>query len=244
MTEKIRKMLVLTLAFVMLMFVFVPSFAEDVSEETEEFEDDELYTFDDDYCGYADSDLIADHTPEMTEELIFADDWSEAVEANEALKAEAAAKAEPEEVPDEEESEEVLPEAVEPEEVPEQEETGDAEPEAEPETEEPVTVQETEEEPGSDDDDADTAEETEAAADAEENRISVSVQAVMVSDDEMMLSAVVNGENETAITFQWQISEDGGKHYEDITDATSDELQVLLTDQNKNSMWRVKVETV
>ena len=86
MTEKIRKMLSLILAFALLMLVFVPSFAEEAEDELFDTDDEELYSFDDDYCGYADSDVIAEHVTEMTEELIFADDYSEIAAAEPAAE--------------------------------------------------------------------------------------------------------------------------------------------------------------
>ena len=148
MTETIKKIAALVLAFSLLMFVFVPSFAEDTAEEPED--EDEFYTFDDDYCGHVDEDRLAEFVPEITDELKFSDDLSGIPETEPE-----ADTAEPEEEPAEAAEEESEAEVEEPEEEPaeaaeEEPEAEAEEPEEEPEEAAEVpeeTAEVTEEEP-------------------------------------------------------------------------------------------------
>ena len=71
MTEKIRKILSLVLALMLATFVFASSFAETADDPDD---GDDLVSFEDDYNGYVAADVIKEHTPAMTSELIHADD--------------------------------------------------------------------------------------------------------------------------------------------------------------------------
>ena len=78
-----------------------------------------------------------------------------------------------------------------------------------------------------------------------EGEIIVTVEAVMVSENEMKLIATVHGaEEETEFTFQWQVSVDEGESYSDIEDATENEILILLTEEDFGNLWRVRVQTV
>ena len=67
----------------------------------------------------------------------------------------------------------------------------------------------------------------------------------MVSENEMKLIATVHGaEEETEFTFQWQVSRDNGENFSDIEDATLNEILIQLTEEDFDSLWRVRVQTV
>ena len=50
---------------------------------------------------------------------------------------------------------------------------------------------------------------------------------------------MVNDPEGRQYIYQWQVSEDGGENFLDILGATADELQVELTENNRNDMWRI-----
>ena len=66
----------------------------------------------------------------------------------------------------------------------------------------------------------------------------------MVDEDTMKLHAVVNDPEGRQYIYQWQVSEDGGESFLDILGATADELQVELTEDNRNDMWRIWIQAV
>lgn len=280
MTEKIRKILSLVLALMLATFVFASSFAE-TAEDPDDGED--LVSFEDDYNGYVAADVIKEHTPAMTSELIHADDSkydqkaedeqpaaaepsADAVKEAETVESEpvTAADAElPEDAAEEEtaenkvtasEADETEPdvmeedpevqEGAEPEESTE-EESGSAE-ETDPDaTDEDPEAQEGEE-PEETEDESDGEEETEGEDEEEEDpdQIVVSVEIVMISENEMKLVATVKGGEEMEYLFQWQVSEDEGESFADIEDETRNELIVELTEENIDNLWRVRVEPV
>ena len=147
-----------------------------------------------------DAEVIAENTPEMTQEFIHADDpdW--------------------------------VPEGT------EEADTEDAESTDTEVTEEPADEEAAEEE---------TAEGTEEeAAEEEIAEVTVTIITTMTGENEMKLSAVVNDPEGRTYAFQWQESEDGGETYADMEDATASELDVLLTDENIEHLWRVRVQAI
>ena len=272
MTQKIRMILAMILAVMMLVFVSVPSVAEEtinddewliedeevVDAEDEEADEEEEFLFDDDDWGFVAEEVIAQYTPEMTQEFIHADDpdWvpeeNQEVPAEEAPVAEETAVNEPvAEKPAVEEpavEEPAVEETVK--EEPAVEETA-AETPAVEETvtekveeivsDEPVSAEPVAAEP--------EAEATEAPAEANEEpaasgEVTVTVTTAMTEENLMKLTAVVNDPEGRSYTFQWQVSEDGGENYEDVEDATEDELEIELTDENISNLWRVKVQQI
>ena len=255
MTEKIRKMISLILAVMVLMLVFVSSFAEESDEfdtdafvafdedtdESDDSMDDDLIDLDDDYCGFVDPEVIAEHTPEMTQDFIFADDSNSIPETDdetaETIVAEDVAN-EHEQTNEAEAQDEADPEMT----GTESENSVIAEPE-EGEVAEVMDAEVTEEKTEGEPEAEDVYEDT-GVEEGEPQEISVTVEATMIGENEMKLNAFVNGPEGYAFAFQWQISEDGGEHYRDIEEATNDELQVELSDSNINSLWRVKVNAI
>lgn len=115
MTEQIRKILSVLLAFIMVMLCSAAAFA-----------DDELVEIDDDW-GYVSREVIEQHTPEMTQELIHKDDnnWKkeEPAPKKEEKKEEPKKEEKKEEAPKKEEKKEEAPKQEEKkEEAPKQEE--------------------------------------------------------------------------------------------------------------------------
>ena len=107
-----------------------------------------------------------------------------------------------------------------------------------------------EEEPAGDDRAEEIAAEEEPAGEeteptqAEEVRVTVSVEITMVDDNVMQLNAVINDPEGRNYEYQWQVSEDGGKTYSDIPEAKEDKLEIELTDENLGYMWRVWVRAL
>lgn len=124
--------------------------------------------------------------------------------------------------------------------------TGEEEPTGDDGTEE-ITA---EEEPAGDDRAEEIAAEEEPAGEeteptqAEEVRVTVSVEITMVDDNVMQLNAVINDPEGRNYEYQWQVSEDGGKTYSDIPEAKEDKLEIELTDENLGYMWRVWVRAL
>ena len=70
----------------------------------------------------------------------------------------------------------------------------------------------------------------------------VDLATVMSGENEMKLIALVNDPENRKYTYQWQVSEDGGKTYTDIENETEDVLRVELDETNINDFWRVRVK--
>ena len=68
MTSKMKLIFAMMMAVMLLMFVSAVSFAEDTG-----YNEDDLVEIDDDW-GYISPEVIEQHTPEMTQEFIHADD--------------------------------------------------------------------------------------------------------------------------------------------------------------------------
>ena len=132
--------------------------------------------------------MIAEHTPEMTEEFIHADD-------DEWQKDETADKKPADEQQDQAETE---PEGAE--------------------------------------DEQDIPE--------EKAEVSVNVTTTIIGRDAMKLNAEIDDPDGREYRYQWQVSEDGGKNFTDLEDATGEELEVELTDGNMNYLWRVRVHAL
>lgn len=77
-----------------------------------------------------------------------------------------------------------------------------------------------------------------------ESHVTVTVEVSMINETLMYLQAVVNDPEGRDFLYQWQVSEDSGITFTDIPEATTDELEVELTDENINDMWRVRVEAI
>ena len=91
MTKKLMKIFALVMACMMVLFISAAAYADEVpakaetaeeeileqeeaeTEGVEEFDDDDLVEIDDDW-GYVSPEVIEQHTPEMTQEFIHADD--------------------------------------------------------------------------------------------------------------------------------------------------------------------------
>ena len=204
--------------------------------EPEAVDDDELVEIDDDW-GYISPEVIEQHTPEMTQEFIHADDpdWQSEENSDAAEpETEPAAAAEFEDVQDT----------------------------AEPETAEPETVQDATEEPAESsipemkaESSSDITEETEndsseVTVEAEEQEeaaapaVTVSVNASMRSENLLHLKAVVNDPEGNEYDYQWQVSVDGGANYEDVEDQTEEFMDIELDEENISNLWRVRVHTV
>ena len=278
MTKHIRMILAMILA-VMLVCVSVPSLTEEapvpeesiveeinkeaapepVAEAAPELpESPQTTEIPDGDWGYVEPEVLAEHLPEMTPELILGDNPTPAPEEPAAEVAEEPAAEEPAatEAPAAEEPAPAAPAAVEP----------TAEPTAEPEADEPAMEAPAAEDPETETEAAaekpETAEndwETPAAAEgaapegnaeeepeAEEEilQVTVTVKATLIDENLMVLDAVVKDPEGRNFTYQWQVSEDGGLTYVDIEDATEAELKVELTEENLNDLWRVKVQPV
>ena len=89
---------------------------------------------------------------------------------------------------------------------------------------------------------AEDAEEQPEEAEADE--VTVNVTATMEDEFTMKLHAVVVDPEGRQYIYQWQVSEDGGENFLDILGATADELEVELTEDNMQDMWRVWVQAV
>ena len=188
------------------------------AEEPDAVGDDDLVEIDDDW-GYVSRELIEQHTPEMTQEFIHADDpdWVPEGQAKAAVE-EPAQKNASETADDVTETEEEAPAEV----------TEATEASAE-ETE--AAAEETEEE---------VAEEIEENA----SKVVVKVTASMRNENLMHLKAHIEDPEGREYGYQWQVSVDGGENYEDVEDAEEDFLDVELDEENVMNLWRVKVHAV
>ena len=108
------------------------------------------------------------------------------------------------------------------------------------EAEEEETIEETAEE-AEEVTEVEKTEETEKAAEKTEE-ITVVVEAEMVGENEMKLTATVHAPEGSKVSFQWQVSEDDGENYSDIEDATASVLLVELTENDIGNLWRVRVD--
>ena len=278
MTKKLMKIFALVMACMMVLFISVAAYADEVpakeetaeeeileqeeaeAEEEEELDEDELVEIDDDW-GYISPEVIEQHTPEMTQEFIHADDPDWPPKEETAATPEPVAEPAPEvqetveepvkneapvveEVPadvtedNKVESDDVTEPAVETaetKEVVETVETGEA-----VETEETAEVGETVETETveTEETDEEPAEETE---DEQASKVSVKVTASMRSDNLMHLKAVVDDPEGNEYEYQWQVSVDGGENYEDVEDQTEDFMDVELDEENASNLWRVRV---
>ena len=213
MTDKIRKMLSMVLALTMISFVFAPSFAEDTEDFIED-EDEMFASFEDDEVGSAEEGTLLQNAPEMNEEIIFADDWSEALEAKseseierqEEVKRQAQEMAEQVEEPAVNEPVAEEPAAEEPEaEEPAAEEAAEEEPVTEEPAEEifadateihETVAEEAQEEadeaevadPESEEAEQEAAEETEAVEETEETEETEQTEKITVTVEAVMVS--------------------------------------------------------
>jgi len=206
-----------------------PTPDEESSEE--EFDDDDLVEIEDDW-GYVSRELIEQHTPEITQEFIHADDPDWVPEGKEKPAAEEPAQENaPETAEDVTETEEESPaEAT--------EETKTSTEESAEETKE-ETVEETAEETVEE-----TQEETEEESEETASKVVVKVTASMRNENLMHLKAEVQDPEGKDYNYQWQVSVDGGDNYEDVEDAEEDFLDVELDEENMMNLWRVKVHAV
>ena len=197
------------------------------AEEPVADDDDDLVEIDDDW-GYVSRELIEQHTPEMTQEFIHADDPDWVPEGEE--------KTETEE-PVHENAPEMANGVTETEEEEPAEVTEETE-----KTEETEGTEETEET-------EETTEETEGTEETEETEetssdVVVKVTASMRSENLMHLKAHIEDPNGNDYNYQWQVSVDGGENYEDVEDAEEDFFDVELDEENVSNLWRVKVHAV
>jgi len=262
MTKKLMKIFALVMACMMVLFISVAVYADEVpakeetaeeeileqeeeaeAEEEEELDDDELVEIDDDW-GYISPEVIEQHTPEMTQEFIHADDpdWSP--------KEETAATPEPVAEP--------APEVQETVEEPVENEVSENTEAAADVTEEDKTESSDVTEPAAEtvetEEATETAETTETEETVEEpaeeeieeqaSKVSVKVTASMRSDNLMHLKAVVDDPEGNEYEYQWQVSVDGGENYEDCEDQTEEFMDVELDEENASNLWRVKVHAV
>jgi hypothetical protein len=196
-----------------------PTPAEDSDEEIVEVEadDDGLVEIEDDW-GYVSRELIEQHTPEMTQEFIHADDPDWVPEGEEKTEDKEPVQGnEPETTEDVTDKEEETPAEV---------------------TEETEGTEAAEE--------AEASEEAEETEDTEEtvSKVVVKVTASMRSENLMHLKAKIEDPEGREFGYQWQVSVDGGENYEDVEDAEEDFLDVELDEENVMNLWRVKVHAV
>ena len=268
MTKKLMKIFALVMACMMVLFISAAAYADEVpakaetaeeeileqeeaeTEGVEEFDDDDLVEIDDDW-GYVSPEVIEQHTPEMTQEFIHADDpdWQPkeetaatpepvaepAPEVQETVEEPAENKAAestetPADVTDEDKAESV---DVTENQAEDQSEEETKEENAEPGEEE--NVESTEEE---------NVESTEEENTEEASKVTVKVTASMRSDNLMHLKAVVDDPEGHEYEYQWQVSVDGGENYEDCEDQTEEFMDVELDEENASNIWRVRVHTV
>ena len=267
MTKKLMKIFALMMACMMVLFISaaayadeIPAKAETAEEEIleqeeateaeveaetvveEELDDEDLVEIDDDW-GYITPEVIEQHTPEMTQEFIHADDpdWPP--------QEETAATSEPvtEPAPEVQETVEEPAEnkAAESTEVP-ADVTDESKTESADVTEEQVEDQaetETKEE-NAEPSEEENAESTEEENTEESSKVTVKVTASMRSDNLMHLKAVVDDPEGNEYEYQWQVSVDGGENYEDVEDQTEEFMDVELDEENASNIWRVRVHTV
>lgn len=253
MTKKLRTTLAMILALMMLVLVSVPSCAEDYE------------TIHDEDWGNVTEETLEENAPEMTPEFVRQGRAEQQAESKPEPKEEPKDEPKPEPVKEEPVQQEE-PAAEEPmEEAPTQaEESADVEAAAETEApeetvntdseaEEPVTEEAGEETPAEEEPAEEPAEESgeeqgeEAAAPEKEEtekgpEITITITTVMSGENEMKLIALVNDPENRKYTYQWQVSEDGGKTYTDIENETEDVLRVELDETNINDFWRVRVK--
>ena len=260
-----KKLFVLVLACMMALLISVAAHADEVpadeataEDETaaaealeeqgeEDIDEDELVEIDDDW-GYISPEVIEQHTPEMTQEFIHADDPDWQPEEKEEPEA-PASEPEPEPVqePVEEPSESSVPVTEETAaDVTEESETKPADvtgEQFEEQAEEQVKEQAEEQilaETGAVEEEAEPAEEEKAE---EASKVTVKVRTSMRSDNLMHLKAEIDDPEGNEYDYQWQVSVDGGKNYEDCEDQTEDFMDVELDEENLNNLWRVKIHT-
>ena len=260
MTKKLMKIFALVMACMMVLFISAAAYADEIpakaenteeeileqeeaeTEGVEEFDDDDLVEIDDDW-GYISPEVIEQHTPEMTQEFIHADDpdWQP--------KEETATTPEPvaEPAPEVQETVEDPTEnkAAESTEVP-ADVTDESKTESADVTEEQAEDQaeaETKEE-NAEPSEEENAESTEEENTEESSKVTVKVTASMRSDNLMHLKAVVDDPEEHEYEYQWQVSVDGGENYEDCEDQTEEFMDVELDEENASNIWRVRVHTV
>ena len=275
MTKKLMKIFAMMMACMMVLFISAAAYADEIpakaetteeeileQEETteaeveaetvveEELDDEDLVEIDDDW-GYITPEVIEQHTPEMTQEFIHADDpdWPP--------KDETAATSEPvtEPAPEVQETVEEPTEnkAAESTEVPadvtdeSKTESADvteeqAEDQAETETKEENA--EPSEEENAESTEKENVESTEEENTEESSKVTVKVTASMRSDNLMHLKAVVDDPEGNEYEYQWQVSVDGGENYEDVEDQTEEFMDVELDEENASNIWRVRVHAV
>ena len=276
MTKKLTKFFALVMACMMVLFISAAAYADEVpakaetaeeeileqeeaeTEGVEEFDDDDLVEIDDDW-GYVSPEVIEQHTPEMTQEFIHADDpdWQPkeetattpepvaepAPEVQETVEEPAGNKAAestetPTDVTDEDKAESV---DVTENQAEDQSEEETKEENAEPGEEE--NVESTEEE-NVESTEEENVEPTEEENTEEASKVTVKVTASMRSDNLMHLKAVVDDPEEHEYEYQWQVSVDGGENYEDCEDQTEEFMDVELDEENASNIWRVRVHAV
>ena len=203
--------------------------------------------------------MIEQHTPEMTQEFIHADDpdWQPkeetaatpepvaepAPEVQETVEEPAENKAAestetPADVTDEDKAESV---DVTENQAEDQSEEETKEENAEPGEEE--NVESTEEE-NVESTEEENVEPTEEENTEEASKVTVKVTASMRSDNLMHLKAVVDDPEGHEYEYQWQVSVDGGENYEDCEDQTEEFMDVELDEENASNIWRVRVHAV
>ena len=284
MTMKLMKIFALVMACMMVLFISAAAYADEVpakaetaeeeilepeeaeTEGVEEFDDDDLVEIDDDW-GYVSPEVIEQHTPEMTQEFIHADDpdWQPkeetaatpepvaepAPEVQETVEEPAENKAAestetPADVTDEDKAESV---DVTENQAEDQAEEETKEENAEPGEEENVESTEEENFESTEEENVEPTEEENVEPTEEENteeasKVTVKVTASMRSDNLMHLKAVVDDPEGHEYEYQWQVSVDGGENYEDCEDQTEEFMDVELDEENASNIWRVRVHAV
>ena len=227
MTKKISKILAILLAFTMFFMISVTAFADEETTAEEPVQEE----------------TVAEEEPEKEEEPAKKEEapQQEPVKEEEPPKAEETKEEEPEEEPEADHSSDDDDELVEIE-----DDWGYVSPEV-IEQHTPAHTPEfihaddpdwkPEEENGTEETDGEQPEDETADA-----PVTVKVISTMKSDDEMNLAAVVSDPLQREYSYQWQVSEDGGKSYRDMDNATEAELDILLDETNVTNLWRVKVQ--
>ena len=255
MTKKLMKIFALVMACMMVLFVSVAAYADEVpaeektteeevleqeeeveveveaeAETEEEPDEEDLVEIDDDW-GYISPEVIEQHTPEMTQEFIHADDPNWPPKEETEATPEPVAETTPEVQETVEES--VKDEAPAVEETPAEVTEEKNEAEATEETEVTEDTTETTET-------AETEETVEESAE-QASKVTVKVTASMRSENLMHLKAEIDDPEGNEYEYQWQVSVDGGENYEDVEDQTEDFMDVELDEENASNLWRVRV---
>ena len=276
MTKKLMKIFALMMACMMVLFISAAAYADEVpakaetaeeeileqeeaeTEGVEEFDDDDLVEIDDDW-GYVSPEVIEQHTPEMTQEFIHADDpdWppkDETAATSEPVTEPAPEVQETVEEPTENKAAESTEtpadvtdeDKAEPIDVTENQAEDQSEEETKEENAEPgeeENVESTEEE-NVESTEEENIEPTEEENTEEASKVTVKVTASMRSDNLMHLKAVVDDPEGNEYEYQWQVSVDGGENYEDVEDQTEEFMDVELDEENASNIWRVRVHAV